>query len=66
MIAIDGEFFRADVDGTVARIGLGERTPFAVIIAFEPTVDEQLGEQATSHEALLARLDELAPPDASS
>jgi acetolactate decarboxylase len=66
MIAIDGEFFRADVDGNATRIGLEERTPFAVVTAFEPTVDERLPEEETSHEALLARLDELAPIDASS
>jgi len=66
MIAIDGEFFRADVDGNATRIGPEERTPFAVVTAFESTVDERLPEEETSHEALLARLDELAPPDASS
>ena len=66
MIAIDGEFFRADVDGNATRIGPEERTPFAVVTAFEPTADERLPEEETSHEALLARLDELAPPDASS
>jgi len=66
MIAIDGEFFRADVDGRATPIGPQERTPFAVVTAFEPTVDERLPDEETSHEALLARLDELAPPEASS
>jgi acetolactate decarboxylase len=66
MIAIDGEFFRADVDGRVTQIGPDERTPFAVVTAFEPSVDQRLPDEETSHEALLARLDELAPPDASS
>jgi acetolactate decarboxylase len=66
MIAIDGEFFRADVDGNATPIGPEERTPFAVVTAFEPTVDERLPGEETSHEALLARLDELAPIDASS
>jgi acetolactate decarboxylase len=66
MIAIDGEFFRADVDGNATRIGPEERTPFAVVTAFEPTVDERLPEEETTHEALLARLDELAPIDAAS
>jgi len=66
MIAIDGEFFRADVDGRATRIGPGERTPFAVVTAFEPTVDERLADEETSHEALLARLDGLTPSDASS
>src|SRR5215211_7979372 len=38
MIALDGAFFRADVDGNIARIDPEERTPFAVVTAFEPTV----------------------------
>jgi len=66
MIAIDGEFFRADVEGRATRIKPEERTPFAVVTAFEPSVDEQLPDEERSHEALLARLDELVPRDASS
>ena len=42
MIAIDGKFFRADVDGEVSEIAAEERTPFAVVTAFEPSVDERL------------------------
>jgi acetolactate decarboxylase len=66
MIAIDGEFFRCDVDGNATRIEPEERTPFAVVTSFEPTVNERLPDEETSHEALLACLDELAPRDASS
>ena len=66
MIAIDGEFFRADVDGDVTPIEPEERTPFAVVTAFESTVDERLGDEGLAHEELLARLDELVPGDASS
>jgi len=66
MIAIDGEFFRADVDGDVTRIGPEQRTPFAVVTAFEPTVDVGLADGERSHEELLASLDELAPDGASS
>jgi acetolactate decarboxylase len=66
MIAIDGEFFRADVDGKVTRIGPEERTPFAVVTEFEPTVDERLADEELGHEELLARLDQLVPADASS
>jgi acetolactate decarboxylase len=66
MIAIDGEFFRADVDGNVSRVGPAERTPFAVVTAFEATVDERLPEDAMSHAELLGRLDALVPPGASS
>ena len=66
MIAIDGEFFRADVEGRVTRVGPDERTPFAVVTSFDPTVDEILAEESRTQEELLARLDELAPDGASS
>ena len=66
MIAIDGEFFRADVDGGITRIGSGEKTPFAVVTQFAPTVEEQLPGEERSHEELLAQLDRLAPGEASS
>jgi acetolactate decarboxylase len=66
MIAIDGEFFRADVDGEVTPIEPEERTPFAVVTAFEPTVDERLLDEELTHEELLARLDDLVTAGASS
>jgi acetolactate decarboxylase len=66
MVALDGEFFRADVDGRLSRIGAGERTPFAVVTRFEPTVDFSLGDEVLGHEELLMRLDALAPAGASS
>jgi acetolactate decarboxylase len=66
MIAIDGEFFRADVDGHATRIDPEERTPFAVVTSFQPSVDERLPAEELSHEELLARLDELVPVDSSS
>jgi acetolactate decarboxylase len=66
MIALDGEFFRADVDGRLNRIGPGERTPFAVVTRFEPTIDISLPDEPLGHEELLARLDALAPDGASS
>jgi acetolactate decarboxylase len=66
MIAIDGEFFRADVNGQTRRIEPEEQTPFAVVTAFAPTVDERLSGDELSHQELLARLDELVPIDASS
>ena len=66
MIALDGEFFRADVDGRLGRIGAEEQTPFAVVTTFEAQVDELLGEGELSHEELLAQIDELVPGGASS
>jgi acetolactate decarboxylase len=65
MIALDGEFFRADVDGVVNRIDAEARTPFAVVTRFEPEVDARI-EGELSHEELLARLDALVPAGASS
>src|ERR1700749_1861638 len=42
MIALDGEFLRADVDGAVTPVEPGERTPFAVVTRFSPTVEGEL------------------------
>lgn len=66
MIAIDGEFFRADVDGNVERVPPEERTPFAVVVQFDPTVEERLPAEERSHDELLAQLDRLVPAGASS
>jgi acetolactate decarboxylase len=65
MIALDGEFFRADVDGFVNEVAAGEKTPFAVVTRFEPEVDERIGARL-SHVQLLAWLDDLLPAGASS
>jgi acetolactate decarboxylase len=63
MIALDGEFFRADVDGAIRPIAPEERTPFAVVTRFAPTVVAQI-EEPLAHPELLARLDALTPPGA--
>ncbi len=60
MIALDGEFFRADVDGRVEAVAPEAKTPFAVVTEFEPTIEAQL-EAGLDHDGLLARLDELIP-----
>ena len=65
MIALDGEFFRADVDGAVRPVGPEERTPFAVVTNFEPSVDVTL-DGALAQPDLLARIDALTPAGASS
>jgi acetolactate decarboxylase len=65
MIAIDGEFFDADVDGAVRPIGPEERTPFAVVTEFAPTVAGEI-EAGLNHGALLERLDALVPDGAAS
>jgi acetolactate decarboxylase len=65
MIALDGEFFRADVDGAIHPVSAEAKTPFAVVVQFEAEIDERI-EGGLSHEELLARLDSLAPAGASS
>jgi acetolactate decarboxylase len=65
MIAIEGRFYRADVDGTVNEIDPAERTPFAVVADFAPSIDLEI-EGSRGHEALLAELDQLLPADAAS
>ncbi|HVV90835.1 MAG TPA: acetolactate decarboxylase [Solirubrobacterales bacterium] len=65
MVALDGEFLRADVDGEVTPVKPEERTPFAVVTRFEPTVEAEIA-AGLDHEAILAALDVLAPPGASS
>jgi acetolactate decarboxylase len=64
MIALEGEFFRADVDGTINRVAPEAKTPFAVVTEFEPSVDARL-EGRRAHAALLAAIDLLAPQGAS-
>ena len=66
MIALDGEFFRADVDGRVERVPPGEKTPFAVVTRLDPSVEETLPAAERSHEEMLAQLDRLVPAGASS
>lgn len=66
MVALDGEFFRADVDGQTNEVDPGEKTPFAVVTRFEPTVDVRLEGEERNHEELLAHLDQLSPQGVSS
>ena len=65
MIALDGGFYRADVEGAIHPVPPEEKTPFAVVTEFAPTVEAAL-ESPLTHELLLARLDELIPAGASS
>ena len=64
MIAVDGEFFRADVDGELTEVGERERTPFAVVKWFEPTVEGEIT-AGLDHEATLAALDAMARSESS-
>jgi acetolactate decarboxylase len=65
MIAVDGSIFRADVDGAIHSVAGEEKTPFAVVTRFEPSIETAI-EGRLSHEGLLARLDALIPDGASS
>jgi len=66
MIAIDGRFYRADIEGGAHPVAPEEKTPFAVVTRFEPTIDVTLGDELLDHDRLLERLDELVPAGASS
>jgi acetolactate decarboxylase len=57
MIAVDGGFYRADVDGAINEIDPETRTPFAVLTWFTPTAEVRIDEPV-SHEELMALLDE--------
>lgn len=58
MIALDGHFYRAAADGTVAEIPDSTRTPFAVVTFFEPDVTRPL-DDPLDHAGLLARVEEM-------
>jgi acetolactate decarboxylase len=60
MIALDGRFYRADVDGEVGEVSGEALTPFAVVTRFEATVDAEVTGRL-DHDALLVKLDELIP-----
>ena len=60
MIALDGRFFRADVDGLVTEVPAAERTPFAVVVAFEPEIEFDL-EGSVAHDALLGEIGRRIP-----
>lgn len=61
MIALDGRFYRADVEGRIEELPGSERTPFAVVVPFSPEVTFEL-EGSIDHEALLAEIDGRIPP----
>ena len=62
MIALDGRFLRADVDGAVTEIDASTRTPFAVVINFSPTLEFDLG-SPLGYDELLAEVDRHLPAD---
>ena len=63
MIALDGRFYRADVDGHTAEIDPEALTPFAVVAPFAPTVEVSLA-GPLDQSSFLATLDRALPEDA--
>jgi acetolactate decarboxylase len=43
MIALDGLFYRADIEGRVSEIDPSSRTPFAVVVEFDPDLVSDIG-----------------------
>ncbi|MGC1851714.1 MAG: acetolactate decarboxylase [Solirubrobacterales bacterium] len=60
MIALDGRFYRADVDGAVSEVETDVRTPFAVVTRFEAAIERRI-DGPLDHRGLLAQLDETIP-----
>ena len=52
MIALDGRFFRADVDGRINEIPPEAKTPFAVVVEFDPDRTVTLDGRLEMDEAL--------------
>jgi acetolactate decarboxylase len=59
MIAIDGRFLRADIDGSIDEIDPTERTPFAALTWFDPSLELPIHGPLAYHE-LLGELDAVA------
>jgi acetolactate decarboxylase len=60
LIAIDGAFYRADVDGRIEEVPPEARTPFAVLVSFAPTISTIL-EGPRSQAQLLAAIEGVVP-----
>jgi acetolactate decarboxylase len=60
MIALEGCFYRAKVDGEIRPVAPAELTPFAVMTRFKPSIELVLDEPLP-HDDLLAAIDERLP-----
>ena len=60
MIAVDGRFYRADVEGEITEVDGSERTPFAVVVPFEAEIEFDVG-GSIGHEELLVEIDDRLP-----
>jgi len=65
MIALDGRFYRADVDGAINEVEPSAETPFAVVVWFEPKIEFEL-EGPLGHDDFIASIDARVPAGTSS
>ena len=65
MIAVDGRFYRADLDGAINQVSPSAKTPFAVVVFFTPMAEADL-DGTLAQDELLARLDDQVPGGAAS
>lgn len=56
MIALDGQFYRADHRGEVSEVAPSDKTPFAVLVEFDPDTEMVIDQPADFHD-LRAQLD---------
>ena len=61
MIALDGRFLRADIDGNVSEIDPATRTPFAVMTWFSPVISFRL-DDTLDHDEFVREMNRHAPP----
>jgi acetolactate decarboxylase len=60
MVALDGRFYRAEVDGWIDELPGSERTPFAVVVPFHPALEFDL-EGSVNYDRLLGEIDRRVP-----
>jgi acetolactate decarboxylase len=65
MIALDGRFYRADVDGAINEVEPDARTPFALVVWFEPEIEFGF-DRPLGHDGFIEALDGGVPAGASS
>ncbi len=61
MTAVDGRFYRANLEGEVNEIDPAARTPFATVVFFQPVTSHTF-EQPLEHDAFVTEMNKHAPP----
>ena len=62
LIVLDGDCYRAGIDGAIERLDPEVKTPFAVVANFQPTAEKVLG-GSLDFGQMTAGIDELLPPE---